>query len=278
MARQCRAGVPYGRHAFDHLIRHQLLAVDAADCGGATVLVDLRLHLLRRVDLVKFVDRADIGIAWVRAPHARRVGDHRLELLPDHRLCIRQIDGVAVTFAHLASIGTQDLGKFREMLFGFREDGLLVDVVEAPREFPCEFQMGQLVFAYRNEVRLVQQDVRGLEHGIAEKAVGAEVFFFDLVLLFFVGRIPLQPGHGHHHGEQEMQHGMFGDMRLDKDSRSFRVDAGSQPIDQEFAYEFADAAGVGVVRREGMPVGDEEEALIVFLEGFPVFQGAEIVA
>jgi hypothetical protein len=40
---------------------------------------------------------------------------------------------------------------------------------------------------------------------------------------------------------------------------------GGQPIDQQFPHIFSDAAGVGVVGGQGMPIRHEEEALILLL-------------
>ena len=138
--------------------------------------------------------------------------------------------------------------------------------------------MRQLVFAHRHEIRLVEQDVRGLEDRVAQKSVRGHVAVFNFFLLLFVGRIPLQPGDRRHHREQEMQDGMFRDARLDEHRGLRRVDAGGQPVDQELVDELADAAGVGIVRRERVPIRDEEITFVLALQAFPILQRAEIVA
>ena len=50
---------------------------------------------------------------------------------------------------------------------------------------------------------------------------------------------------------------------LNKDRRALRIDARGEPIDEQFADEFLDATGVGIVRRQRMPVGDEKETRTV---------------
>lgn len=159
IAEQLRAGVPDRRQLFDYPVGDQFLAIDAADGGGSAILIDLLLDRLRRIDLVKLVDRTDVGIAGIGPADARRIGHHGLELLANDRFCIRQVDRVVVALAHFPAVGAEHFGKFGEMLFRLREDRGLVEVVEAPCEFPCEFEMRQLVFPDRHEIGLVQQDV-----------------------------------------------------------------------------------------------------------------------
>ncbi len=164
------------------------------------------------------------------------------------------------------------------MLLRFGEHGLFIEVVEPPRHFPREFQMRQLVFSHRDEIRFVQENIGGLEDGIAEKAVGAEVLFFDLFLFFFVGRIPFQPGDGNHHRKEQVQDGMFRDAGLNEHSRASGIDACGQPVNEEFTHEFPDSTGVGIVRGKRVPVRHEEVTLILILQRFPVLQGTKIIS
>ena len=60
--------------------------------------------------------------------------------------------------------------------------------------------------------------------------------------------------------------------RLNEDGGSLRIDTGSQPIDQHFPYVFANAAGIGVVGRQGMPVRHEEETVVLLLQRVPILQ------
>ena len=71
---------------------------------------------------------------------------------------------------------------------------------------------------------------------------------------------------------------MFRDTRL-HEHRGFRgIDACGKPVDQQLVDELSDAAGIGIVCRECVPVRDKEIALELVLKAFPILQGAEIVA
>ena len=253
------AGVPHGREAFDHAVGDQLFAVDTADGGRATVSIDLFDDRQRRKYLVKIIDRTHVWIAGVGAAHAGRIGDHGLEFLPDDRFRIGQIDRIAVTLAHFAPVRAQYFRKLGEMLLRVWEDGA-IEAVESAREFAGELEMRELVFADRHEIGLIEEDVRGLQDRVSEKAIGAEVAFLDLFLLFLVGRIAFQPRDGNDHREQQMQDGVVRHLRLDEDRRALRVDAGCKPIDEQFPHKFPDPTGVGIVGRQRMPIGYEEES------------------
>ncbi len=64
---------------------------------------------------------------------------------------------------------------------------------------------------------------------------------------------------------------MLGDARLDEDRGAFRIDAAGKPIDQHLTHERTNAAGVRIIRRQRVPIGDEEVAVILFLQCLPVF-------
>ena len=81
-----------------------------------------RLRLLARVDLVQVPDRAFVRIARVRAPHARRVGLHGLELLRDLARIFAQADGVAVGLRHLAAVEARHLRRRRQQRLRLGQD------------------------------------------------------------------------------------------------------------------------------------------------------------
>ena len=74
---------------------------------------------------MKIEDGADVRVAGIRAADARRIGHHGLELLPQHRFGIREIDRVAVALAHLPAVGAEHFGKLRQVLLRLREDAIL---------------------------------------------------------------------------------------------------------------------------------------------------------
>ncbi len=131
-------------------------------------------------NLVQIEDRADIGIAGIAATNARRIGDHGLQLLANHRLRIGQQDGVAVALRHLAAIRAGQLWRGRQQRLRLRKNKRLrsqiVKLIESPRHFPRQLHMRHLVLPDRNEIRLIDQNVRRLQQRIAEEPIGAQVF------------------------------------------------------------------------------------------------------
>ncbi len=95
--------------------------------------------------------------------------------------------------------------------------------------------MGDLVFAHGDDERFagvgVHDDVGGLQGGVAEEAVGVEILVLDVFEGFFVGGDAFEPAERGDHGEEEMEFGVFGDLRLEEDDGFFRVEAGGEEID-----------------------------------------------
>ncbi len=110
----------------------------------------------------------------------------------------------------------------------------VVKLIEPPRDFPRQLHVRYLVFAHRNEITFVHQDVGRLQHGIAEKSVGAQVFFLDVLLLVLVGRHALQPAQRRDHGKQQVQFRMLRHVRLDEHGAALGIQPGGQPIQQNF--------------------------------------------
>src|SRR5579883_3001007 len=75
-----------------------------------------------------------------------------------------------------------------------------VKTVKPADEFAGELDVGDLVFADRDEEAFagfgVHDNVGGLQGGVAEKAVGVEVFILDVVELFLVGGDAFEPAEG----------------------------------------------------------------------------------
>ncbi len=93
---------------------------------------------------------------------------------------------------------------------------LTVQIVKAPCDLAGQLHMGDLVFTDRHQACLVNEDVGALQYGIAEKAVGIQVFFPQLLLHILVRRYPLQPAQWRKHGQQQVQFGVLHDPRLDE--------------------------------------------------------------
>ena len=153
-----------------------------------------------------------------------------------------------------------------------------VEAVKPPRNFAGQFHVRHLIFADRNDVRLVDQNIRRLQHGITKKTVGVQIFFLDVFLLLFVGRDALQPAQRSDHRKQQVQFGMRRHVRLDEHHALCGIEPGREPIQQHFDRVLFQMRGVGIVGGQCVPVGDEEKAVVLVLHADPVFERAHVVA
>ncbi len=74
-----------------------------------------------------------------------------------------------------------------------------------------------------------------------------------------------------------MQFGMFRHARLDEQRGLRRVDAGGQPVDDHVPHVLLDDLRGVVVRGQRVPVGHEEQALVLVLHLHPVLQYAVVM-
>ena len=151
-------------------------------------------------------------------------------------------------------------------------------MIELAGYLACEFNMCNLVCADRDELRLVEQDVGGLEERITEEAVGSQILLAQLLLLILVAGDAFQPAKRSEHAEQQMQLGVLGNVRLDKDRALSGIQSRCQKVDSDIEDALFQTAGVGVVGGQGVEVGDEEVAVVVLLQVHPVVEGAHVVA
>jgi hypothetical protein len=151
-------------------------------------------------------------------------------------------------------------------------------VIEAAGDLAGELHVGHLVLAHRNPRRAVHQDVGRLQQRVAEEAVGRQVLVRQLVLLVLVGRYALEPAQRRAHRQREVKLGVLGQPRLQEQHRARRVDPGGEPVDHHLPDVLADNLGRIVVSGERMPIGHEEEAVVLGLQPDPVLQRAVVVA
>jgi len=131
-----------------------------------------------------------------------------------------------------------------------------------------------LVLADRDDVGLVQEDVRRLQHGVREEAGGDELLRLGLVLE--LGH-PAQLAEARDRAEQPSGLGMRGDVALDEDRRALRVEADGE---QQRGEREGRLAQVGRVVLDGdrVQVDDAEEGVAVLLHGDVLAHRADVVA
>ena len=122
---------------------------------------------------MKIENRAELRISRVHPPDTSGISHHRLQFLPNDRFSVGQVDGVAVAFAHFSAVGARHFRELRQVFFRLGKDRLFVEIVESSRHFTRQLQVRELIFPHRDEIGFVQENIGCLQHGIAEKAVGA---------------------------------------------------------------------------------------------------------
>ena len=206
------------------------------------------------------------------------IGVHPAHLAAHRVGVVGQQDRVAQGLAHLGLAVGADQGRdLADDELGDGED-LAVEVVEPARDLAGHLDVGVVVLAHRNDVALDAEDVGGLEHGVAEQPVG------HLVLPGGAGHVleaghPLEPRHRDEVLEQRVELADLGDRRLEVEGRLLRVDAGRQLVEDHVAGVGTDLVdvGAGVLRREHVQVGDDEERLVLLLQPDPVLDAADEV-
>ena len=256
---------------------------------------ELRLHL----DVAHFagaIARLEIlDLAGVRVEHvvirkhriafdgARNVGSNPLRIRVHlahflrHGLgVVSQLNRVAVALAHLPVVEARQQRHRRQERLRLDEH-VPVELIEAAHRFARELEVDDLIFADRHEVRVVDRHVGRLKQRIAEEPDRREILFRELLLLILVGRHALEPGNRDHHREQQVQLRVLRHERLDENRAPLRIEAGGEPVRDVVERVRGHLAGVGVVARQRVPVGDEIEAVVLLLQRHPVAERADQV-
>ncbi len=144
------------------------------------------------------------GIAGVRAAQAGFIRKHAPDFGRDAVHAFAQLDGVVVAFGHFAPVKTGAFGLRGEARFRLGKK-VAVQMVETATDFPRHLKVRHLILANRHPARPVHDDIRRLQHRIAEKAVGAEILVRKLLQLLLVSGAAFQPAHRGKHGEQKVQ-------------------------------------------------------------------------
>ena len=180
---------------------------------------------------------------------------------------------VAKALAHfLVAVQTRQPGERRQEWLWLDQD-LLVrakHIVETTNDFPCELEMGHLVVADRDELRIVHGHVGRLQQGIPEESNRRKILVPERLLLLPVCRHALEPGHRHHHRKEQIQLGVLRYLRLNEKGALLRIEAGANPVGHVLVRVGGQLTRVGVVAGQGVPVGDEVEAVVLVLQRHPV--------
>ena len=141
---------------------------------------------------VQIEDGADVGVAGIRAPLARGIGHHRLDLGRDLLGGVREVDRVAVRLGHLPPVRPRHLGDAASAWpRGSGKTGAQV-LLKRRATSRVSSMCGHLVGADGHPARLVHQDVGGLKERIAEQPVGGRLQP-ELLHHLLVGRHALEP-------------------------------------------------------------------------------------
>src|SRR5437762_930884 len=259
-------------HAADLLhdpVDQRLLAVQATDAGAAATLVHPLARGLVGVELVQVPHRALLRVARVGAPHQRLGALQRFPFAALLELAAQLPVGGGIA-------SPQALHRALRLHLEVRLAP--VEVVEAPRGFAAELHVRHLVLAHRHVGGAVHQDVGALQQRVAEEAVGPEILLLQLLLLILVTGYALEPPERCDHRQEQVQLRVLGHVRLDEQRRDPGIEAGRQPVDEHLVHVLLQLRGLVVAGREHVPVGHEEEALVLVLQLHPVAQRAVIVA
>src|SRR6266511_837165 len=147
---------------------------------------------------MKIKYRADLGIAWIAASLAGRIGHHHPDLTVDLFWSIGEVESIIVALAHLATVQSRHLRRLSQERLRLGEHRR-IEMIEASSDVARQLDMRYLIDAHWHIIALIDDDVGGLQHRVTQKAIIGEVFVFDLLLLLFVAGYPLQPRHRRDH-------------------------------------------------------------------------------
>ena len=99
----------------------------------------------------------------------------------------------------------------------FKADFLAVQMVEATSHFACYLDVRDLIGTHWYLACAINQNVCALQQGVPKEAIGRQVLILEFFLLIFVGWHALQPADRRHHRQQQVQFGMLGHLRLNKE-------------------------------------------------------------
>jgi hypothetical protein len=207
------------------------------------------------------------------------IGHGGLDLLRQRLRIVEDVDAALrarLGLRHLRARVLQivDLRRRLEDLRFGDDEGLAEPVVEAFGEVAGQLEVLPLVLADGDELRVVEQDVRGHERRIGEQAQGHVLLLRRLVLeLGHPARLP-------HRGralEDPRQLRMGRHLRLDEDRRLLRIDAGRDELGGR-AQRPLPQIGRILFGGDRVHVRDEVEGVVRLLVCHELLQGSDVVS
>ena len=156
------------------------------------------------------------------------------------------------------------------------DEGLPVKMIEPPGERPHELQVLPLVLAHGDEVRVVEEHVGGLQHGVVEEARARRLdpALAGLVLeLRHARELPK----ARHAVQQPAQLRVPADPALAEDHAFFGVEARGQVDGSDLPDLLPEHLRV-LRNRDRVQVHDAEVVLVLVLHGDPVLERPHVVA
>ena len=182
-------------------------------------------------------------------------------------------DRVALALAHLLAVEPRHERALGDARLRHHERALAEEVVDPLRRVARQLEVLELVLAHGHDVRVVEHDVRGHEHGVVEDA---RVRRLALVERRLVGVAPLELPGGEHAGEGPGQLEDLGSVALAVHVDALGIEPAGQPGRRDVVGVLAHLRRVAH-RRQRVVVGDEEEALVLLGELQRGTDGAEVV-
>src|SRR6185503_4241044 len=195
--------------------------------------------------------------------------------LPDRLGRFEQTDRVAQALGHLGlAVESQDAPRLGEQRLGLGEKAFAVARVPAPGYFPHQLEVLYLILSYRHEASFIEQYVSRLQHGVREYS--HRDAFLPLRFVFVLS-LALELAQRRDAGQQPIQLGVRGDVRLDEDDAPLRIEPGGVQADRHVDRELRQRGRV-VRLSNGVQIDDTEQTLVLGLQPHPVLDGAEVVA
>jgi hypothetical protein len=163
------------------------------------------------------------------------------------------------------------------MEFWFGED-FAVEIIEFARHLAGEFDVRLVVTSNGDGLRARQQNIHGLQNGIAKQTErhGVDV---GVARHVFEGGHPFEARNGDQHFKEQIQLIGFRNRRLDEDGADVRVNADGEIIQHGLADEGWNLFDVLRLRFGGqrVQVRDDEEGVVLMLQSHTIFERADVM-